>query len=86
MAFPESRPTAASETLPVCATPVTTARMIRPEDVVHDRRPEHHLRGGVLEATQVGSTRAVMPTLVAVNVAPTKTASSAGWPSHDMTP
>ena len=26
-----------------------------------------------------------MPTLVAVKVAPTKTARSAGWPSHDMT-
>ncbi len=29
-AFPESRPMVASETPPVCATPVTTARMIRP--------------------------------------------------------
>ncbi len=29
-AFAASRPTAPRDTLPVCATPVTTARMIRP--------------------------------------------------------
>ena len=67
-----------SETPPVVATPVTTARVIRPRMSSTTAAPSTTLAAGSWSRPRSASTRAVMPTLVAVKVAPTKTATRPG--------
>jgi hypothetical protein len=73
IAFVDSKATEASETAPVCAIPVTTARITRPRMSSTTAAPRTTSAAASLSRPRSARTLAVMPTLVAVSVAPTKT-------------
>ena len=70
-----------AETLPSVTTRVTTVRMTRPSTSSATAAPSTVRASTDASARRSPNTRAVMPTLVAVSAAPTKTASSPENPS-----
>ena len=70
------------DTVPVCATAVTVARMTRPSTSSMIAAPSTTRAAGCWSRSRSASTRAVIPTLVAVSVAPTKIAAVVEKPHH----
>src|SRR6267143_2994591 len=86
MALARMSPAPAIDRVPVAARPLTTAKSASPRTSSTTAAPRTTCAAGSCSRPRAERTRAVIPTLVAVRVAPMKTAGRVGIPQSDASP